>query len=347
MTDKSIWGVVLAGGAGTRFWPLSTAIRPKQLLPLVTDKSLLEDTIERFSPLIPPARTLVLTSADLLEAVRGAAPSIPADNFLAEPRPAGTAAALAWAAREVERRDPGAVMCCVHADWSIAGPQRFRETLAAAAELAHQRCCLVTVGIVPTRPDPGFGYILPGELVEGSARKVSRFLEKPSRERAAELISYGGLWNSGIFVWTAAQFLYEARERTPELAGALAAPAGDAAAFFGAVRTPISVDVGVLERSPNVLVIAGDFGWDDIGTWGSLRRVRPLDAHGNATHGDTLLRDARHNVVHAMEGTVVLYGVDDLVVVTTDGLTVVTTVERAADLKTLLEELRPDLRDRA
>jgi mannose-1-phosphate guanylyltransferase len=324
---------------------LSTPTLPKQFLPLATDQSLLADTVARFSPMIPPERTIVLTGASLVSAARAAAPSIPAENFLAEPQPAGTAAALVWAALTIESRSPGAVMCCVHADWSIANPQRFRDALDAAAALAPARAALVTVGIVPTRPDPGFGYILPGELLEGSARRVGRFMEKPSRERAAELIAYGGLWNSGIFVWEAARFLHEVRNRTPELAGALAAPPGDAAAFFGAVHTPISVDVGVLERSTNVLVIPGDFGWDDIGTWGALRRVRPLDANGNATHGDAVLHDASRNVVYAMHGTVVLYGVDDLVVVTKDGLTVVTTVDRAADLKLLLEGLRPDVRN--
>lgn len=340
-----VWGVVLAGGAGTRFWPLSTPTNPKQFLPLVTGKSLLADTVGRFAPLVPPERTLVVTGASLVDAARRAVPELPPENFQGEPRPAGTAAALAWAARTIAARAPGAVMCCVHADWAIANEPRFRETLAAAATVAVQRGALVTVGIVPTRPDPGFGYILPGELLNGSARRVSRFYEKPSRERAAELIAYGGLWNSGIFVWEAARFLAELKERTPEIGGALAAPHGDDAAFFAGVQTPISVDVGLLERSANVLVLPGDFGWDDIGTWGALRRVRPLDTHGNAVHGDTVLLDAHHNVVHAMHGTVVLYGVENLVVVTKPGLAVVTTVDRASDLKTLLEGLRPDLRD--
>lgn len=345
MTTPRVWGVVLAGGAGTRFWPLSTPTRPKQLLPLVTDAPLLADTVTRFGELIPAERTLVLTAAHLVGPVSDAIPGIPRANILAEPRPAGTAAALTWAARVIEARDPGAVMVCVHADWAIANPQRFRDTLAAAASLAAQRRALVTVGIVPSRPDPGFGYILPGELLDGSARRVARFFEKPSRERAAELIAHGGLWNSGIFVWEAARFLEEAKARAPELAAALATSGNDAETFFAAVKVPVSVDVAVLERSPNVIVIPGDFGWDDIGTWAALRRVRPLDAAGNATHGDAVLVDARHNVVHAMHGTVVLYGVENLVVVTTDGLTAVTTIDRAADLKTLLEQLRPDLRD--
>lgn len=343
--SANLWGVVLAGGSGTRFWPLSTPATPKQFLPLVSDQSLLADTIERFSPLIPADRTIVVTGATFIDAVAKAAPTIPRANILAEPRPAGTAAALAWAARVIHERDSQATMCCVHADWSIANPAKFREALARAAELAASRSALVTVGIVPTRPDPGFGYIVPGEVIDGNARKVSSFSEKPTRERAAELISYGGLWNSGIFVWEADRFLREVREKTPELSAAIATNVADTAGFFAGVTSPVSVDVGVLERSRDVVVLPGDFGWDDVGTWGSLRRVRPLDAAGNVTHGDAVLKDSRHNVVHAMDGTVVLYGVENLVVVVKNGLTVVTTTDRATDLKTLLEDLRPDLRD--
>jgi mannose-1-phosphate guanylyltransferase len=341
----ALWGVVLAGGSGTRFWPLSTPTTPKQFLPLVTDNSLLHDTVERFSPLIAPEHTLVVTGAAYVDDVARVTQGIPRANILGEPRAAGTAAALTWAARVIAERDAEGIMCCVHADWAVADPANFRDSLSRAAAIAHARGALVTVGVVPTRPDPGFGYIVPGELLENSARKVSSFSEKPTRERAAELISYGGLWNSGIFVWQAERFLSEVRDKTPEISGLLTANPSDAQTFFAAVKSPISVDVGVLERSRNVIVIPGDFGWDDVGTWGSLRRVRPLDEAGNATHGDTVLRDSRHNVVHAMEGTAVLYGVENLVVVVKDGLTVVTTVDRATDLKALLEGLRPELRD--
>ncbi len=342
----NLWGVVLAGGAGTRFWPLSTPRNPKQLLPLVSGEPLLADTVARLLPLIPAERLLVLTSAALAGAVHRAIPEVPAANVLSEPRPAGTAAALAFAARVIQERDPAGIMCCVHADWAIAHPQRFRDALASAAQVAPQHRALVTVGVVATRPDSGFGYILPGEVIDDGVRRVSRFFEKPNRERAAELIAHGGLWNSGIFVWEAARFLDEVRRLTPELAAALDTPPGDAAAFFAAVTEPVSVDVGVLERSRDVLVLPGDFGWDDVGTWASLRRVRDVDDQGNALHGDVTVHEARGNVVHAAAGSVVLYGVSDLVVVQTEGLTVVTTIDRAADLKELLAVVRPELRDR-
>lgn len=341
----SRWAVVLAGGVGSRFWPLSTPERPKQLLPLVDAAPLLRNTLDRLAPLVPPERTLVLTNAALVEPIGNLAPELPRENIIAEPRPAGTAAALAFAAGEIERRAGGDdVMICVHADWSVGVPEEFRRRLAEAADLAAKHRALVTVGVVPTRPDPGFGYIQPGDRVEGDARRVVRFVEKPTREVAERMVRDGYLWNSGIFVWRAGDFLDEIRAHTPEVAPALAAGT-DIAAFFAAAKS-ISVDVGVLERSQRVLVLPGDFAWDDVGTWAALRRVRQRDVHGNAASGDVHVVEARENVVHAEGNTVVLYGVSDLVVITRDGLTVVTTIERAADLKALVEGLPREVRDR-
>jgi mannose-1-phosphate guanylyltransferase len=237
----------------------------------------------------------------------------------------------------------------VHADWAIGNDAEFRATLARAAALAEREQSLVTVGIVPARPDPGFGYIEPGDPVAGSedgARRVARFAEKPDRETAARMVASGYLWNSGIFVWRAGDFLAEVRARSPEVAPFLEkAESGDIAAFFSSV-TPISVDEGVLERSPRVLVIPGDFGWDDVGTWAALHRVRKRDESGNAVFGDVHAVQASNNVVHADAGSVVLYGVSDLVVVTRDGLTLVTTKDRAAELKQLLDALPPSVRER-
>ncbi|HEX2778450.1 MAG TPA: sugar phosphate nucleotidyltransferase [Gemmatimonadaceae bacterium] len=341
----SRWAVVLAGGVGSRFWPLSTPERPKQLLPLVDGAPLLRNTLDRLAPLVPAARTLVLTNASLIAPIGELAPELPRENIIAEPRPAGTAAALAFAASEIVRRAGGDdVMICVHADWSVGVPEEFRRRLAEAADAAAKHRALVTVGIVPTRPDPGFGYIQPGEPVDGEVRRVARFVEKPTREVAERMVREGYLWNSGIFVWRAGDLLDEIRAHTPEVAPALAA-GSDIDAFFAAAKS-ISVDVGVLERSKRVLVLPGDFAWDDVGTWAALRRVRQRDALGNAASGDVHVVEARENVVHAEGNTVVLYGVSNLVVITQDGLTVVTTIERAADLKALVEGLPREVRDR-
>lgn len=339
------WTVVLAGGVGSRFWPLSTPRRPKQLLPLVGKDPMLVEQLTRLRAIAPASRTVILTNASLARAVRRAAPRLPPANVVAEPKPAGTAAALAWAAHLIQRRDgPDATMVSVHADWAIGDDDEFRAALLAAAAAAEQHDSLVTVGIVPSRADPGFGYIEPGETLGAGARRVARFVEKPSRDRAEEMWRAGYLWNSGIFAWRAGRFLAELREHSPEVAGALERHGRSLKRFFAAVKHPISVDHAVLERSDNVLVVRGDFAWDDVGTWGALHRVRARDALDNAVSGTAHALDARGNVVHADGSAVVLYGVNDLVVVAKPGITLVTTRERSADLKTLVESLPPGLR---
>jgi mannose-1-phosphate guanylyltransferase len=337
----SRWAVVLAGGIGSRFWPLSTADRPKQLLPLISDKPLLYDAVDRLGAIVDPHHTLILTNANLTKRIHQLLGNIPRENIIAEPRPAGTAAALTWAALTIKQRDgEDATMICVHADWAIGDDERFRETLLRAEEVALETHSLVTVGIVPTRPDPGFGYIQPSRRDTTSPSGVKRFVEKPDQARAEEMRTQGYLWNSGIFVWRVGDFLNEVDEHTPELAAALRhGRASDADQFFSSVIMPVSVDVGVLERSKRVMVVPGDFGWDDVGTWAALSRVRSKDEFGNVTSGSAHLLDCADNVVHADSGQVVMYGVNDLVVVTRDGLTMVTTTDRASDLKRLVESL--------
>lgn len=344
------WAVILAGGIGSRFWPLSTPARPKQLLPLVDRDPLLANAARRMAAIAEPANTLVLTNADLRDAVARVLPGLPAENVIAEPRPSGTAAALAWAASEIVQRDKDGIMVCIHADWAIGDGAKFASTLREAADLAESKSALVTVGIVPTRPDTGFGYLEPGEPVDGGFR-VRRFIEKPDREGAKLLVASGALWNSGIFCWRASDFLSELRQHTPEVATALDQHATARASrskdeFFAFVR-PVSVDVGLLERSSNVLAVRGEFGWDDVGTWGSLRRARPSDADGNVASGRTYLLQSRNNVVHAEGDAVVLYGVEDLVVVSRPGLTLVTTVEKSEELKSLVDSLPPEIRGNA
>ena len=342
----SQWAVVLAGGVGSRFWPLSTPSRPKQLLPLVDDRPMLVASLDRLEPLVPADRTLVLTNASLRDIVRERLPRVPAQNIIAEPRAVGTGGALAWAATEIERRDgPGALMISVHADWAIGDDTGFRAALARAASVAERERALVTVGVVPTRPDTGFGYIRPGAPLGGGAFKVERFIEKPDRANAERMIEEGALWNSGIFAWRVGDFLGEVRALTPELAPALASANGNADRFFRDA-TPVTVDVGVLERSTKVVVMPGSFSWDDVGTWAALARVRDRDARGNAASGPVVLVESDDNVVYAEGTDVVLYGVQNLVVVVREGLMLVTTKEASSDLKSLIAGLPPRIRDR-
>ncbi len=346
----NLWNVILAGGVGSRFWPLSTPERPKQLLPLISDKPMLRDTLDRMSTLAPLGQTLILTNASLRDAILRLEPSLPGENVIAEPRPAGTCAALAWAAQSIaQRAGNDAVMICVHADWAIADVARYRAALQAAAETAARERALVTVGIVPTRPDTGFGYIQPGEYLTGASReanvrRVARFIEKPDRVRAEEMVAAGYLWNSGIFAWRVGDLLDEMRRLTPEVYPALLAAKGDLSAFFASVGS-LAIDVGVLERSDRVLVMPGEFGWDDVGTWAALHRVRAHDIQANATSGRVHALAATGNVVHADGASVVLYGVHDLVVVARDGLVMVTSRDKTSELKALLDSLPSDLRE--
>lgn len=366
-TELSLWAVIFAGGIGSRFWPLSTPERPKQLLALVGDRPLISETVGRLAPTIPPERVLVLTSADIADALHAAIPEVPDANMLVEPRPMGTAAALAWGAQTIaDRVGRKATFVAMHADLAVGYPDELRRVLKRAAMLASTEGALVAVGAQPTRPETGFGYLLPPAPTdplpaptadatgdEGVAaareapRRVARFVEKPGHILAEELIAQGALWNTGIFVWQAGRVLDALAERTPELQPGLAAlAAGKMDRFTGLIQA-VSIERGLLERSDDVVALPADFGWDDVGTWASLRRVRELDDTGNGVWGPAHLVDASSCVVHADGGnTVVLYGLSGMLVVARPGLTFVTSIERAAELNPLLSALPDELAGR-
>ena len=338
------WAVLLAGGSGTRFWPLSTPDHPKQLLPLTGSASSAEEAVERLTGLIPRERILVVAGAGLAPKLQ-ARLQLPAANILIEPRAASTAPALIWATWEARRRDPSAEVLSLHADWAVGDAAAFRRTadVALATAVRHDR--LVTVGMVPSRPETGYGYIVPGAPLDGDARTVARFSEKPDAATALDLMAAGALWNSGLFAWTADRLLAETETHTPEVAAALPAlAAGDVERFFARL-TPISIDVGVLERSSAVAVVPGAFAWDDVGTWQALTRVRAKDASGNVVVGDAVLHDTQDSVVWTDGDPVVLFGVQDLVVVHANGRILVMPTERAAAMKQLLDALPPAIRD--
>jgi mannose-1-phosphate guanylyltransferase len=338
------WGVLLAGGSGTRFWPLSTPTNPKQLLPLAGPRSTAEEAVDRLDGLIPAERLLVVTGSSLAPRIQTRL-GLPSGNVLVEPRAASTGPALIWASWEALRRDPDAEVLSMHADWSIRDPDAFRRTAELALDTARGHDRLVTVGMVPTRPETGYGYIVPGAPLDQRAQTVSRFQEKPDAATALDLIASGALWNSGLFAWTAARLFAEVARHTPEIGRHLdALQQGDVERFFRDV-TPISIDVGVLERSRAVAVVSGAFHWDDIGTWEALTRVRPRDAAGNVAVGSAVAHESTDNIVWADRDTVVLNGVHDLIVVQANGRILVTDRKRAADLKQLLDALPASVRD--
>ncbi|HEY8257874.1 MAG TPA: sugar phosphate nucleotidyltransferase [Gemmatimonadales bacterium] len=338
------WAVLLAGGSGTRFWPLSTPRTPKQLLPLSGAASSAEEAVERLTGLIPRERVLVVTGALLADRLRESL-HLPADNVLIEPRAASTAPALIWATWEGKRRDPDAEVLSLHADWAVGDSAAFRRTADLALSTARTHDRLVTVGVVPSRPDTGYGYIVPGVSLDGSARTVARFSEKPDAATALDLMAAGALWNSGLFAWTANRLLDEVNRHTPEVARALPKlQASDAAGFFQDV-TPISIDVGLLERSDAVAVVTGAFAWDDVGTWAALARVRPKDPNGNIVVGKAIVHESKDCIVWAGSDPIVLSGVRDLVVVHANGRILIMPADRAADIKRLLDALPASIRE--
>lgn len=339
----SVWVTVLAGGSGQRFWPLSTPERPKQLLPLASARPLIAETLERLRDFVPRERIRILAGRDLVEAIRSAT-GLPESAFLVEPRARGTGPVLAWAAWEVARRDPGAVMVSLHSDHVIDPVSRFRDAVGVAVEIAVRENLLMTIAVPPERPETGYGYLRPGDPLRAPpghrAYRVAEFVEKPDAETAARYMEDGYRWNSGIFVWPASTFLEQVREHASEIAPALPSlERGDVAAFFEDAGR-VSVDEGVLERSSRVGSIDATFAWDDLGTWESLARHRDSDARGNVTEGDVHCGDASGNIAVAESGRVVLLGVRDLLVVRTEGATLVMPRSRSAELKRYLRTIR-------
>jgi mannose-1-phosphate guanylyltransferase len=348
-----LWTVILAGGVGSRFWPVSTPRRPKQLLPLASDKPLIRDTVERITPLIPQERLRVLTGAHLAGPILETLPELGPGNLLLEPRAAGTAPVLAWAAAEIERRDPDAVMVSLHADHVIHPPEAFRALIARAAQLAAGHRRLFTIGAPPTRPETGYGYVKLGpplEALEGDAHPepgnaVAQFVEKPKREVAEEYLASGiYLWNTGLFVWRVADLLDELQRHAPEFRELTPLLREGATEEFFRVAPTISIDEALLERSDRVGVVRATFAWDDVGAWDAVARTRTPDEHGNVLLGDAYAVDSRDSVLYADDGPVVAFGVDGLVVVRTAGVTFVADRERAPDLKKMLEQLPEGLR---
>lgn len=338
------WAVILAGGSGSRFWPLSTPSRPKQVLPLSGDRSTAEEAFARLEGLVPRERILLVTGQPLaapLQKLLG----IPAENLLIEPRAASTGPALIWATWEAFRRDPEAEVLSLHADWAVRDAEAFRRAADLALRTAATHDTLVTVGIVPSRPETGYGYIVPGPSLDDQARTVARFSEKPDAATALTLLAEGALWNSGLFAWNARVLLRETRAHTPEIARYLPAlEAGDVNRFFEQV-TPVSIDVGLLERSNAVAVVPGIFPWDDIGTWDALARTNLRDARGNVVRGPVYIQDSHDCICWSDGEPIVVTGAQELVVVHANGRTLVMHRSRAAELKKVLDSLPAEVRD--
>ena len=345
--DPHLRIVILAGGIGSRFWPASTPSRPKQLLPLSSPRPLIVETVERGLKLVSPDRLRILAGHHLLEPFQRVLSQDAEDLFWIEPRPRGTAPVLVWAAHRMAQEDPDAVMVSLHSDHFLDPPQAFLDLLPRAAALARQHDLLLTTAVPPDRPETGYGYLRPGEPLDAPsgprAWRVGAFVEKPDRETAARYLEQGYLWNSGIFIWTVRRFLEEVRLHAPEIGDLLPLlDEGRDEDFFRDV-SPISVDEAVLERSGRVGTVEATFRWDDVGNWASLGRTREADGAGNVMEGRAWAVDSQRNIVWSEDGSVVLFGVQDLVVARSGPITLVTHRDRAPSLKELVGRLPPEL----
>lgn len=347
---STAYAVIMAGGAGTRFWPLSRRARPKQLLPLgPTDESLIAATARRISPIVPPERILIVTSEALAEATAEALPEVPRENILAEPTGRNTAPCVGWAASHVARRDPSAVMAVLPADHHIGDEPGYVSILQRAVDAASGGD-LVTVGIEPTRAETGYGYIERGEAMGDGVYRARRFVEKPNRPRAEQFLAAGTfLWNSGMFFFRADTMLDAIRTHLPGLGEALqtfdqAAAEGREAEVVKAKYESlpsISIDHGVMEKVEKVAVVPGSFGWSDLGSWTTAWELADKDKVGNATPQSAIMVDAKGCYAKSTNGKLIaLVGVQDLVVVDTEDAILVMPRERAQDVRAVVDELK-------
>jgi len=341
--DPHVFPVLLAGGVGSRFWPLSRERRPKQMLDLFGEGPMVRVTLERVLPFAPAGNALVVTSTRLEAAIREAMPDLSPHNILAEPSGKNTAPAIAWASLEALARDPEAILMVLPSDHHIADLPAYRQVIAQSLAVARTGR-LVTVGIVPTHPETGYGYIERGES-RGDFFAVTRFVEKPDFNTALTFLSGGRhLWNAGMFFMPARLFLDELAAHRPSLATPMIDAGHQGLMAVWDSLESISVDYAVFEHSPEVAVVPGSFGWSDVGSWRSLydHRGEAGSFHG----GDVIELDGTGNVLFADGGLVAVVGVSDLVVVHTRDATFVCKkdeAQRARDVVAEVKRRRPDL----
>ena len=351
MTNTSkAYAVIMAGGSGTRFWPLSRSTRPKQLLALgPDDRSLLRATAERVWGMIPVERTLIVTSEQLSAQVAQQLPELEPHQILAEPVGRNTAPCIGWAATHLKRLDEDAIMCVLPADHYIGDAEAYVDTLQRGLDAATHGD-YVTIGIRPTRAETGYGYIEVGSELDPGVFRARRFVEKPNRQRAQQFVSNGNfLWNSGMFFFLASRILEAIDQHLPGLGQALqrydaAAKAGGETALVRetyADLPAVSIDHGIMEKVSSVSVVPGSFEWSDLGSWTSAWELAPQDDHANVLPTDGLAVDASGNYVAAPAGKLVaLVGVDDLVVVDSGDALLVVPRDRAQDVREIVAALR-------
>ena len=353
------YAVIMAGGQGTRFWPRSRRRRPKQLLPIAGRRTLLQETARRLSPAFAWPRMLIVTNREQADEVRRQLPHLPADHVLVEPMGRNTAPCIALAAEWIAAREPDAIMAAVPADHVIDSGAALRRTLRAACDLAARTDALVTLGVKPTRPETGYGYIEVAERITHDAPDmhwVRRFHEKPSAPVAGRYLAGGRhLWNSGMFVWRASVFRRALQDYLPQVRRALdgfwsSIPAAKRERQLARVYRSlpsVSVDVGIMQpltaarrATPRVAVVRAKFGWNDVGSWTALPDIWGCDRAGNAAIGKVLAVATKNSIVYSPERLVALVGVTDLIVIDSADALLICARDRAQDVRKVTDELK-------
>jgi len=357
-TNDNFYALIMAGGGGTRLWPMSRQARPKQVLPLVGERTMFEIAVARLEPLFPPERILVVTVGSMAAELRAQAPDLPPENIIVEPVGRNTAPAIGLGALHVGARDPAAIMVVLTADHYIADTEKFRGVLAAARDVAAEGH-IVTLGITPDHPSTGYGYIETG-AAKGAVGgfevfEVTAFVEKPDLATAQVYLDGGRhSWNSGMFVWRVERLMAEFERQQPAMLRHLervgAALGSDAYEATLAETWPrierISVDYAIMEGAEDVRVIPLDIGWNDVGSWAALLEVNEADAQGNVVLGKEPLCLDTHNTLIASNKLVATIGLEDIVIIDTDDALLVCKREHAQNVRELVERLKNDNRER-
>lgn len=354
--QDNYYAVIMAGGGGTRLWPLSRKSRPKQMLDLVDERSLFQTTVDRLDGLFTPDRIYVVTVEEQAKGLQAQAPQIPTENYLLEPMPRGTASVVGFAAVAIQNRDPQGSMAVVTADHIIGNEEKFRQLLMAAYDTA-QDGYLVTLGISPTSPSTGYGYIQQGELLgvyrNQDVFRALKFREKPSQERAQELLAGGDhSWNSGMFIWRVDAVMAEIARQMPELNSKLAEISEawdqpqslDVISRVWPIIQPETIDYGIMEGATNVAIIpAKGLEWSDVGAWDAMFELLPADAVGNIVKGGKHIPVDLQNILvytNQAERLVVTIGVEDLIVVDTGDVVMVCHKDQAQKVRQAVDELK-------
>ncbi len=343
MSEQVFKALVLAGGSGTRFWPLSRASRPKQLLALEGDESLLVRTVRRLAPLVEPSSVWVGTTRSLADQVREQLPEVPADQILAEPEGRDTTAAIGWSLDQMDAED--SVVAVLPADHRVGDERAFRATLAQAVEIVGTQDRVMTLGVLPRWPEPGFGYLELGEVENPRTglRRVAAFKEKPDPETAETYFRGGNhLWNAGIFVFRGGRLLELIGLHEPDVADGLRRirERPERLDLFYGQLPKISIDFAVMEKCDDLGTLPLDCDWSDLGSWEALAEILDRDANGNAIRGRAVTQDSSGNLLVAAHGTIATVGVSDLIVVRTEDSVLVIPKSRAQEVKQLVDRLR-------